>query len=481
MSPQTETPELRPATGESVEPERQARLRQGVGRRMLRLASSAVVITVLAGAAYWGHHTGWTFSARGHGKGKNDDPSSTHPIASVRFGQPVPTAARLPSSLRRSATIEFESSEAVSAAGIDITPAWRGPMTEAVAANGELGFDPARVARLSPRAPGPAWRVLKAMGDRVRAGEVMALIDASEVGKAKAEYQQALVHVRLKRQVFESLKGAAQAASAQRVREAEAALKDAEVKLLGAEQALTNLGLPVSASEFASLSPDEVARRIRLLGVSEVVEEKASATANLLPVRAPFDGIVLNADVVAGEVVDTGKVLFVVVDPSRLWLTLHVGPEDAPRVSVGREVRFRPDGLSEDAVGRVAWVGTAADETTRTVPVRVELANKTGQLRASTFGKGRVVLREEREALLVPSEAVQSIDGRPIVFVRDPGFLRPGGKKAFSVRPVRVGAKDAQSAEILSGLEPGEVVATKGSGLLRDEFKRSLPARPAAE
>ncbi len=481
MSPQTETPELRPAAGESVEPERKARPQQGVGRRMLGLASSAAVIALLAGAAYWGHHTGWTFTAPGHGAGKNDDPSSTNRIASVRFGQAVPTAARLPSSLQRSAAIEFESSEAVSAAGIDITPAWREPMTEAVTANGELGFDPARVARLSPRSPGPAWRVLKAMGDKVRAGEVMALIDAGEVGKAKAEYQQALVQVRLKRQVFENLKGVGQAASAQRVREAEAAFKDAEVKLLGAEQALANLGLPVRASEVASLSPDEVARRIRLLGVSEVVEEGTSVTANLLPVRAPFDGVVLNADVVAGEVVNVTTVLFLVVDPSQLWLTLHVSPGNARRVTVGREVRFRPDGLNEDAVGKVTWIGTAADEATRTVPVRVELANKTGQLRASTFGKGRVILREERDALLVPQDAVQTIDGTPIVFVRDPEFLKAGGKKAFSVRPVRVGANDSQNREIISGLESGEVVATKGSGLLLDEFKRSLPARQAGE
>jgi cobalt-zinc-cadmium efflux system membrane fusion protein len=191
--------------------------------------------------------------------------------------------------------------------------------------------------------------------------------------------------------------------------------------------------------------------------------------------------VVLSAHVVAGEVVETSKVLFVVVDPSRIWLTLHVGPEDARRVSVGQPVSFRPDGLQEDSAGRVTWVGTAADETTRTVPVRAELANDSGQLRASTFGRGRIILREAKDAVVVPHEAVKQLDGMPVVFVRDQAFLKPGGPKAFHVRPVRVGAKDAENTEVVTGLEPGEVVATKGSGLLLDELKRSLAARSAAE
>lgn len=481
MSPKAEVLGTLPSGNGPMRSAAASRPRLGVFGRILRLVTTAAVITGLAALAYYGHHTGWTFKPGGHGD-KAHEPSASAGVAAVRFGPEHPAAAGHPPALRRAAAIEFDSAEAVAAAGIDITPAWRGALTEAVTANGELGFDPARVARVSARAPGSAFRVLKAMGDPVKAGEVMALVDAAEVGKAKAEFRQAMVQVRLKRQSFENLKTAgADATSAQRLREAESALRDAEVRLLGAEQALTNLGLPVEAKDYQSLSPDEAGKRLRLLGVAGVVGEGTRATANLLPVRSPFDGVVLSADVVAGEVVEAGKALFVVVDPSRLWLTLHVAPVDVARVSVGQTVVFRPDGLPEEFTGQLTWVGTAADETTRAVPVRAELANDSGQLRASTFGKGRVVLREVKDALVVPHAAVQSVSGTPVVFVRDREFLKPGGPKVFHVRPVRVGGKDAQNTEVLSGLEPGEVVATKGSSLLLDELKRALAARPDGE
>ena len=397
----------------------------------------------------------------------------------MRFGPRVPAASGLPPALRNVATVGFDSAEAVSAAGVDVSPAWQAEMTEAVTASGELGFDPGRVARLSARAPGPAWRVFKAMGDPVGAGEVVALIDAAEVGKAKAGFQQALVQARLGQKAYENLSAVGQAASAQRVRELEAALRAAQVKLLAAEQALTNLGLPIRAADYEKLPTDEVGTRLWLLGVSGLVGGEAPPTANLLPVRAPFDGVVLSADVVAGEAVEPSKVLFVVVDPSVLWLTLHVAPDDARRVSVGQVVRFRPDGLGGEFTGQVTWVGTAADQTTRTVPVRSELRNDSGLLRASTFGTGRVVLREAKDALVVPHDAVQRLDGTPVVFVRDPAFLKPSGPKSFHLRPVRTGATDAQDTEIVSGLAAGEVVATKGSGLLLDELKRALAARAA--
>lgn len=459
----------------------------GLLLRVVGLASTGAAVAVLAAAAYYGHHTGWTFSPGGH-PGEGDARSTAREgFAVVRVGgstpagRPGPSPADLPPALRRGVSLEFDSAEAVTAAGIDVAPVWRGPLTEAVAASGELGFDPARVARLSARVPGTAWRKFKATGDAVRAGEVLALIDAAEVGKAKAEFQQALVQVRLKRQSRDSAKAAGVGVSAQRVREAEAAVREAEVRLLGAEQALANLGLPVKSSDFASLSLDEVAARVKLLGVDAEVGGEALPTANLLPVRAPFSGMVLAADLVAGEVAGADKVLFTVVDPSRLWLTLHLSLADARRVTVGQPVRFRPDGFAEEVEARVTWVGTAADETTRTVPVRAELPNPTGQLRAATFGKGRVILREVKDAVLVPREAVKRLGDAPFVFVRDPGFLQTGGVKAFYARPVRVGAGDGEQTEVVAGLDPNEVVATRGSGLLLDELKRGLASRPASD
>lgn len=475
MRPRSDVLETRPSGNGQVPHASIATAKPSFAKRTAGKMMTVAVIAALAGAAYYGHHTGWRFSAGGHAQEKPSTGSEIRGISDVRFGPAIPDAKNRPPALRQSAAIEFESADAATMAGIDIALTWRGGLTETIAAQGELGFDPARVARVSSRVSGSAWRVLKTMGDPVKAGEVMALVDAVEVGKVKAELQQALVQVKLKRQSLENLKAAGTAASVQLVREAEAALMDGEVRLSGSEQALRNLGFTdFRVADYLTLPPDEIGTRLRLLGVGAIVGEASPATANLYPVRAPFSGVVLSADVVASEMVETGKVLFLVVDPSRVWLTLHTASEDARRVTVGQKVSFRPDGLSDDAVGHVTWIGTAADETTRTVPVRAELPNDSGQLRASTFGRGRVILREIKDAVLVPQSAVQFVDGTAIVFVRDPGFLRPDGPKFLHLRVVQTGAMDAQNTEILSGLEPGEVIAMKGNRLLLDELKRSF-------
>ena len=220
---------------------------------------------------------------------------------------------------------------------------------------------------------------------------------------------------------------------------------------------------------------------MRLLGVPPGTPglDPKTATANLIPVRAPFAGVVLSADAVAGETAEPGRPLFVVADPRRVWVTLHVRAGDAGRVAPGQALRFRTDGSADASGGPVEWVGRAADEGTRTVPVRAALPNDAGRLRAGTLGQGRVVLRHETKAILVPHAAVQVFRGTPVVFVRDPNYLKPDGQKAFHARPVRVGAKDADSTEVLSGLTADEVVATKGSGLLLNELTRAIDGSDA--
>jgi cobalt-zinc-cadmium efflux system membrane fusion protein len=370
------------------------------------------------------------------------------------------------------ARVEFGSAEAVERAGIDVTPVWTSPLTEEVAGPGEVRFDPARVARVPARAGGVVRRVLKAAGDPVRAGEVLAVVESAEVGKAKAEFQQALVQARHRGRARDDLAGAKAATSPAAVREAEAAVKEAAVRVLAAAQALANLGLPVEAEDFRGLAPAEVVTRLRGLGTGAAAPGDAAA-ANLLPVRAPFAGVVLSADAVAGEVVEPGKALFVVVDASRVWVTLNLGHEDARRVTPGQQVFFRPDGGTREHPAAVVWAGTAADETTRTVPVRAEADNPAGSLRASTLGRGRVVLRSEPKAVVVSRRAVHRLGDTPVVFVRDPDYLKPGGPKAFVARAVTLGGADGPNAEILAGVSSGEIVATKGSEALLREVMRA--------
>ena len=99
------------------------------------------------------------------------------------------------------------------------------------------------------------------------------------------------------------------------------------------------------------------------------------------------------------------------------------------------------------------------------------MENDDGHLRANVFGTGKVILYEESQTVVVPSTAVQWEGCCHVVYIQpDKDFLQEGTPKVFHVRTVHLGAKNEETTEIIAGLLPGEVVATRGSSLLRAEL-----------
>jgi membrane fusion protein, heavy metal efflux system len=374
--------------------------------------------------------------------------------------------------------IQFASETAVKKAGIGIDTVWFAPMIEFVAGNGELVYDQTRTARLSARAPGTVFRVFKRVGDPVRQGEILALVDAADVGKAKAEFLQALVQTRLKSKLMESYQAEAKSGtvSARSVLEVETSLSEARIRLATAQQALVNLGMPVRAEMFATTPDSQLADQLRFLGLPKSIADTLdpqTTTGNLVSIVAPLDGVVMVRDTVPGEHVDPLKTLFVVVDPRTMWLLVDIRLEDAQAVSLGKPIRFRHEGAKDEAVGQVEWISSEADHKTRTVKVRAVLPNADGKLRANTFGTGRIILREEPKAIVVPTAAVQWEGDCFVVFVQDRDYAKDDANrptKVFHTRDVRIGAKDGVMTEIIAGVLPGEIVVKEGSALLRAEL-----------
>ena len=509
-----------------------ARPRNPVRAFLVFVAGSIPTLLVLAGAGavgWWGHHSGWKlpkFSAlNGVVKEKDDwcaehnvpesacvecDPSllprakargwcKLHGVAECVLCNPelaqlsetpVVTQADLDRAkraldfaerpantsncLKHHRRIQYATAKDADKAGVVVEPVWTAPAVEFVAAPGEIGYDQTKVAHLSARSPGTVWKVYKHLGQDVKAGDLMALVDAAEVGKAKAELLQAFATLNLKTQTLASVKESGGAVPAARIREADAAVREAEIRLGAGCQALTNLGLPLDEAQVRALTADQLKAKLHLLGLPATVAatlDPKTATSNLLPLVSPMDGRVMSRDVVAGEVVDATRILFEVVDTRSLWLTLDVKGEDAHRVAVGQTVRFRPDNGRGELAGTVAWRSSQADPKTRTVKVRADLTDAEQKLVANTFGSGRVILREETQVVSVPNAAVQWDGCCHVVFVRVRDYLK-SDYKVFHVRKVRVGAKDAKNTEVIAGVLPGELVVTKGSGLMLTELLR---------
>jgi cobalt-zinc-cadmium efflux system membrane fusion protein len=187
-------------------------------------------------------------------------------------------------------------------------------------------------------------------------------------------------------------------------------------------------------------------------------------TANLIPVRSPFDGIVVSRTVVPGEAADATKTLFIVADTSRMWAALDVRAEDMGGLAMGQAVTFQGPDLASQ--GKVSWISTAVDEKTRTLQVRASLENPDGRLRAHTFGTARITTRESPKAIAVPDDAIQWEGCCHVVFVRLTD-------EVFQTRKVRLGARSGGFTEVLVGVVPGEVVATTGSHVLKSEILKS--------
>jgi cobalt-zinc-cadmium efflux system membrane fusion protein len=496
---------------------------------------TAAVIAALGALAYWGHHTGWTIPKFSALVGQEEpevgawcdehnvaesaciecNPSllppvvdygwcKIHGISQCPFEHPEVAQTKTPVAISQAdldranralavkpriennplcqlhlRRVQFASAAAAEKVGVDIAVVQQRPIVESVVANGEVVYDQTRVAPLSSRLAGTVWRVEKLVGQQVRKGEVLALIDAAEVGRAKSELLQAIAQARLRDATTERLRPLAQdaAVAAQRFREAQASQQEAQIRLLAAQQALVNLGLPLAEHDFSALEPEEIARQIQFLGLlPELVAglDSRLTSSNLLPLVSPIDGIIVerSAAAVAGKVVDTSDLLFTVADVSQMWLMLNVREEDARFLTLGQPVFFRhTNGQQEpEHQGTVGWISTAADDQTRTVRVRVDLPNADGHLRANTFGTGRIVLREEPKAIVVPSEAVHSDGNCQIVFVRDKNYLQADSPKFFYVRSVRTGVNDGDGTEIIAGLVPGEVIASKNSVVLEAQL-----------
>lgn len=375
--------------------------------------------------------------------------------------------------------IQFESMAAFEKALIDVDVARERPMVESLQMNGELGYDQTQLAHLSTRVPGTVWKVFKRQGDEVRVGDVIALVDAVEVGKAKSELGRAVVHRQLKQKALDAIRKAGASSLPERtVREAEAAHEEAYLQVVLAQQALINLGFQIPKS-LDQLDAEHLTRKLQGLGLTDEWYEKISSggsmTMNLIPIIAPQQGMIVEMDIVAGEVVSPDRALVTLTDLRQLWLTLHVKQEDAKYVQVGQMARFQPDGGRDAVSGRVEWVSPAVDPVTRTLKVRVALPNENFSLKANGFGTGWIVLREELHAIAVPKEALQWEGDCHVVFVRDKNFLKEGSPKVFHIRQVRIGAKSDSHVELLAGVLPGEVVATKGSTALKAQLlKNSL-------
>jgi cobalt-zinc-cadmium efflux system membrane fusion protein len=439
-------------------------IRSAIGS-ILSLLPVVITLGALGGLGYWGYRNDWKAPSLGVLLGrvdvekKDEGEKSEKPEESARD--------QLAAEDKPLHLVKLASAEVMETAQIKAVPVEEQDIPEHVTANGEILFNQKRYAHLSSRAPGSVWSVEKHEGDEVKKGDVLALISCPEVGTLKIELQQALVENEYRKHELDRLEKGERGIAQHELHDARFFLRKAQNQIRSYQQSLLNLGLSIHSEELAALNDKQIALKLLTLGIPDSLLQRLDAaklTNNLLPMYAPFDGVVTRRDLVIGEVVNTTMPLFDVADLQELWLMLNVRAEDIHKVRLGQDVRFAIDADAQDTpTAKIDWISTQADEKTRTVLVRGVVPNPQGRLRPFTFGTGRIVIGQNRR-VTVPNEALQWDGHSHLVFVQ--------GEKPTEFQParVRLGTRHEKFTEILSGVKAGQLIATSGSHVLLSEM-----------
>ncbi len=315
------------------------------------------------------------------------------------------------------------------------------PGGEGVSVVGELQADQTRYAEVGVPVTARVVRLLASPGASVRAGQVLAEAQSTELGRARADHDAAVARVTLARAALDRKRALADRIVPRReVQEAEAELAAAQAELRAASATLQALGA----------SPTR------------------GGDASRLPLVAPIGGTVIERNIALGQMIDPEHVAFRIGDLGSLWLVAHVFERDAVRVAIGAPARVTLAAYpGQTFTGRVTYVGRQVETQSRTIPVRVELANPQQALRPGMSASAWLqVATAGQNVVTVPVAALQRVRDQWVVFV-------PKSARTFEIRTVGRGRDLQGEVEILSGLQPGETVIVEGAFLLKAEAEKA--------
>ncbi|MCX6545892.1 MAG: efflux RND transporter periplasmic adaptor subunit [Acidobacteria bacterium] len=348
--------------------------------------------------------------------------------------------------------------------GIEVAQAARTTVAGAIALPGVLSLDLQHTAQITSLLDGKVILVDAQVGDEVRQHQALVTVHAPALAQAKTAYLQAGSRLELARREFERaeilLKQEAIDQREHLRRRTE--FENASSEFAVAESNLHSYGLEQAAVE-------------QLLRQARRPNNGTAAMDDLaepyLTLTAPIAGHVVERDVINGQHIEPQKMLLTVSDLSTLWALLDARETDLPLVARGREVRITTS-IYPDRVwqGRVDHVGDIVDEKTRTVKVRVIVRNDGRLLKPNMYIQGELPNAvSTRDVLTLPQEAIQTIGGESVVFVRE-------GADRFVARLVETGDRVGARRAMRRGLDGSEMVVIAGAFNLKAELLKSTLA-----
>jgi cobalt-zinc-cadmium efflux system membrane fusion protein len=341
--------------------------------------------------------------------------------------------------------------------GISTAPVARVTVNSSITLPGVLGVDQNHTAHISSLLEGKVVSVRVDLGQEVRKGQVVLVVHSPAFAQAKSAFFEAHAKLNLARKESDRARALLKG---QAIQEKEFLRREAEY-----ESASTEYGVAESNLHSFGLTQAQIGDLIGRYTSNRDDMRLDNVTEPYLDVTSPVDGRIIFKDVIVGEPVRPDKILLTVSDLSTLWATLDARETDLPYIRAGSKVSIRSAVYGEKAFdGRIQQVGDVVDDKLRTIKVRVEVRNAGLMLKPNMYIQGLIEdAVANRQVLAVPDEAVQTIEGEPVVFVREAGDV-------FSLRPVQVGERVGTNRAILKGLEGSETIVAAGAFTLKAEL-----------
>lgn len=330
--------------------------------------------------------------------------------------------------------------------GVTLKTAQSGTLNQYIELPGEIVLNSDRMAHVVPRVAGIVREVRTTVGDRVEKGQLLAVLESRELADAKASYLAAIEREKLAEANFkreERLWGK-KVTSEQEYLDARQSLAEARIARNSTEQQLHALGCNEND--------------LRTLAASE------HTPFTHYQITAPFAGTVIEKHLTFGENVGAEADIFTIADLSTVWVNMNIYQKDLVSIRKGQTVAIEIGHGIPSVEGKIAWVGPRVDEGTRTATARIELPNPDGSLRPGLFVTARVAVGSSPAGIVAPKSALQTFEGKSVVFVRD--------EDGFEPKPVEIGRENGTTVEILSGLVSGQTYAAEGSFTLKAQLSK---------
>ena len=322
-------------------------------------------------------------------------------------------------------------------AQIKISVVSQGEVSDILRVAGQIDFDEQALTRIGASVTGRVTQINAQLGNEVKKGDTLALINSSELSNSQLAYLKARSEKEFHRRTVQRAK----------------TLFEADV-ISAAE-----LQRRESEYEVASAQTRAAQDQLRVLGVNlKAMEELATTGAidSVASVMATIKGVVVERKVTTGQVVQPADVLFTVADLSRVWAVAQVPEQQVAQVKVGQSVHIEVPALeNEKLIGKLIYVGQTVNPESRTVLVRTELDNTSGRLKPSMLAS-MLIESTPTKRVVVPITAIVREQDADYVFIEE----KPG---SFRLKPVRLSSEHNGQRVVLDGLSQGMRIVSDGA------------------